>query len=269
MFDIRDGWHTYWRNPGDSGQATRLAWTLPPGFRAGPIEWTAPHRFRLAQLVNFGYAKRAVHLVQITAPASLSGRAPLTLHAKANWLVCSNLCIPESAELELTLPPSAKPGARDPAAEPLFAAARSELPQRAPAAAAARLDGGRLVLTLGADWGGALAEIESLSFVPYDDGVIEYAAPQIMTRGTVALTLSMKLGYQPPKAGPIRGLLFATQRNGPAGPPVPLEIAASFAATPAVAGTAAAQRFTDAAARPAPSRPSALSCCSRSSAVSC
>ncbi len=35
VFDIRDGWHTYWRNPGDSGQATRLAWTLPQGFRAG------------------------------------------------------------------------------------------------------------------------------------------------------------------------------------------------------------------------------------------
>jgi thiol:disulfide interchange protein DsbD len=22
--DIKDGWHTYWRNPGDSGEATKL-----------------------------------------------------------------------------------------------------------------------------------------------------------------------------------------------------------------------------------------------------
>ncbi len=201
--------------------------------------------------MNFGYAKRAVHLVKITAPATPSGRAPLTLRAKANWLVCSNLCIPESAELELTLPPSAKPGARDPAAEPLFAAARSELPRQAPAAATARLDGGRFVITLGADWGGALAEIESLSFVPYDDGVIEYVAPQTMTRGTGAVALSMKPGYQPPKAGPIRGLLFVTQRNGAGALPVPLEIAASFAAAPAAAETAAAHRFAGAAAHPA------------------
>ncbi len=67
-FDIRDGWHTYWRNPGDSGQATKLAWHLPPGFTAGDIVWTTPHRFEIPPLVNYGYAKHAVHLVQITAP---------------------------------------------------------------------------------------------------------------------------------------------------------------------------------------------------------
>jgi DsbC/DsbD-like thiol-disulfide interchange protein len=35
--DIREGWHTYWRNPGDSGEPTKLAWQLPPGFTAGDI----------------------------------------------------------------------------------------------------------------------------------------------------------------------------------------------------------------------------------------
>src|ERR1700680_3146769 len=46
-FNIRDGWHTYWRNPGDSGQATSLTWNLPPGFTAGDILWTTPHRLEL------------------------------------------------------------------------------------------------------------------------------------------------------------------------------------------------------------------------------
>src|SRR5262249_20837818 len=32
---IAPGWHTYWRNPGDSGEAIGLAWTLPRGFSAG------------------------------------------------------------------------------------------------------------------------------------------------------------------------------------------------------------------------------------------
>ena len=70
-FDIRDGWHTYWRNPGDSGQATQLAWQLPAGFSAGDIVWTTPHLFEVKPLVNYGYAKHAVHLVQITAPKDL------------------------------------------------------------------------------------------------------------------------------------------------------------------------------------------------------
>src|SRR5260370_8572949 len=45
-FDIRDGWHTYWRNPGDSGQATTLKWQLPPGFMAGEILRTTPPCFQ-------------------------------------------------------------------------------------------------------------------------------------------------------------------------------------------------------------------------------
>jgi len=83
-FNIRDGWHTYWRNPGDSGQATTLKWQLPPGFTAGDIVWTTPHRFEIPPLVNYGYAKHAVHLVNITAPRDLKAGAPIVLSAKAN-----------------------------------------------------------------------------------------------------------------------------------------------------------------------------------------
>src|SRR5271155_2532830 len=86
--DIRDGWHTYWRNPGDSGQATKLTWTLPSGLTAGDIVWTTPHRFEVAPLVNYGYAKHAMHLVKITAARDLApGNRKLA--AKASWLVCS------------------------------------------------------------------------------------------------------------------------------------------------------------------------------------
>src|SRR4029078_6340306 len=41
---IRPGWHTYWLNPGDAGEKTEIAWTLPPGFAAGPTQWPAPQR---------------------------------------------------------------------------------------------------------------------------------------------------------------------------------------------------------------------------------
>src|ERR1700734_1965123 len=75
-FDIRDGWHTYWRNPGDSGQATKLAWTLPAGLSAGDIVLTTPHRFEIAPLVNYGYAKHAMHLVKVTAAPDLKAGAP-------------------------------------------------------------------------------------------------------------------------------------------------------------------------------------------------
>jgi thiol:disulfide interchange protein len=240
--NIRDGWHTYWRNPGDSGEATTLAWQLPPGFKAGDIVWTTPHRFEVTPLANYGYAKHAVHLVQITAPADLHAGAPVTLTAKANWLVCSDVCIPESADLQLKLPTSAQPGAVDPADAALFTAARADIPNAAPAAASARVQGDKLIITLGKEWGATLPQIKTLAFFPYAEGGIEYAAPQTLTRSADAVELTVKVGYTPPQGGPIDGVLIATEQSGNDVVTVPMEIAAAFTGSSAAgpAGTAAA-----------------------------
>lgn len=236
-FNIREGWHTYWRNPGDSGQATKLAWTLPAGLTAGDIVWTTPHRFEIAPLINYGYAKHAMHLVKVTASPDLKTDAPLDVAAKATWLVCSDVCIPESADLKLQLPVKSTV-AIDPAAAPLFAAARGELPSAEPAATSAKIRDGQLVLTLGKDWGATLPQIETLAFYPYDEGGIEYAAPQTLTRRGDAVELAMKIGYQPPQAGPIRGVLLATEQSGKETIAVPIEIAAVFGGAASAGGGA-------------------------------
>jgi len=226
--NIRDGWHTYWRNPGDSGQATTLKWQLPPGFTAGDIVWAAPHRFEIPPLVNYGYAKHAVHLVNITAPQGLQAGAAIVLAAKAGWLVCSDVCIPENAELQLKLPVSASSGAIDPADAGLFTGARSELPSAQLAPTTARFQGDKLVIALGKDWGATLPQIKSLAFFPYDEGGIEYAAPQTLTRSQDAVELAMKVGYQPPEGGTVRGVLLATEQSGNDTVTVPMEISANL-----------------------------------------
>src|SRR5450631_3216491 len=239
-FDIRDGWHTYWRNPGDSGQATALHWTLPAGVTAADIVWTAPHRFELPPLVNYGYAKHAMHLVQITAARDLKAGTPLELAAQASWLVCADVCIPESAQLQLRLPVNAAGGAVDPAVAPLFAAARAELPSAEPAATGARIDGNRLVLTLGREWGATLSQINALAFYPYDDIGIEYAAPQTLRRSRDSVELALKIAGKASQSTQIRGVLLATVQNGAGTDSVPIEIAATLPATGGAAPGAAA-----------------------------
>jgi thiol:disulfide interchange protein DsbD len=231
--NIRDGWHTYWRNPGDSGQATALRWQLPPGFTAGEILWTTPHRFEIPPLVNYGYAKHAVHLVKITAPQDLKPGSPIVLAAHASWLVCADVCIPEDADLQLKLPVDGRlvnggSGGVDPTAAALFAVARSELPSQEPAATTARVENGQLVIELGKAWGATLTQIKALTFFPYDDGSIEYAAPQMLTRGADSLDLAIKVGFQPPTGGTVRGVLQATEQSGTQSTTVPIEIAARF-----------------------------------------
>jgi len=260
--DIREGWHTYWRNPGDSGQATQLAWTLPAGVTAGNIVWTAPHRFEIPPLVNYGYARHAMHLVQITAAPDLKPGGTADLAAKASWLVCADVCIPEDAALHLRLPVRSAAGAADPAVAKLFESARADLPASAPASSEAAMRDGRLVMILGRDWGATLSQIKTLAFYPYDDGIIEYGAPQTLTRKDGSIELSMKLGYQPPKAGPVRGVLIATEQSGTSDISVPVEISAGLA--PGAAGPTAekAPRFVPmhagAAAAPAPEETTSL-----------
>jgi len=112
----------------------------------------------------------------------------------------------------------------------LFTAARGELPSAQLAATTARIAGGRLIVTLGKEWGATLAQIKALEFFPYDEGGIEYAAPQALTRGKSSLELAMKLGDQPPKAGTVRGVLLATEQNGSDSVVVPMEISAALSA---------------------------------------
>jgi len=181
---VKPGWHVYWRNPGDSGLPTEIAWHLPPGFSAGAIDWPAPQRFVVGGLANYGYTGTADLLVPIAVPAALPG-GPLTLRAEASWLVCADICIPGGAKLALDLPPGT--GAPDPDAAALFAAARRRLPQPAPFAAQFSAAGRDYRLFLPGVDGGSRIE-----FFPYDGNLIDHAAePRIEpSAGGVTLVLA-------------------------------------------------------------------------------
>jgi len=97
------GWHTYWRNPGDSGEPTAIEWKLPPGYSAGGILWPAPQRLPAAHLMNYGYENEVLLPVDIAVPSGATGTATLAAHAR--WLVCSEeRCVPEDASFMLDLP---------------------------------------------------------------------------------------------------------------------------------------------------------------------
>ena len=120
-------WHTYWRNPGDSGEPTQLEWRLPPGVTAGPMQWPAPWRLPAGPLMNFGYEDEVLHLVDVAVPANATGKIALAAHAR--WLVCNpERCIPEVGEVGLELPVGA--GGATPWAGAI-ARARGALPVKA------------------------------------------------------------------------------------------------------------------------------------------
>jgi thiol:disulfide interchange protein DsbD len=109
---LNPGWHTYWINPGDSGITPQLDWTLPNGFTAGATQYLAPDRERVGPLVDYAYDTDAHYLVAITPPPILRAGTVSILALKASWLVCKDICVPESGGLSLSLPAGdmAEPG---------------------------------------------------------------------------------------------------------------------------------------------------------------
>ena len=99
-------WHTYWRNPGDSGLPTQLEFTLPPGLEVGPVIWPLPQKLSAGTLTNYGFDGDALLAVAVKVTpayrAPMHGQLPVQLHA--NWLVCRLECIPQEADLALQLP---------------------------------------------------------------------------------------------------------------------------------------------------------------------
>lgn len=102
--EIEEHWHTYYKNPGDSGLATSVKWELPEGFEAGEIRWPDPKRLPFGPLTNFGYEGTVLHVFTISPPASLEPGSRIVLKARGDWLVCKEICLPGSADLELELP---------------------------------------------------------------------------------------------------------------------------------------------------------------------
>jgi thiol:disulfide interchange protein DsbD len=128
--EMARGWHTYWRNPGDSGLPTRVRWQLSAGFEAGEIRWPYPVRLSTGPLVSFGCEHEVLLPVEVRLPPSMAGRE-VRIAARVDWLECLEACVPGKVELSLTLPvhDEASPGPH----AALFARAHRRLPARDPA----------------------------------------------------------------------------------------------------------------------------------------
>ena len=101
-FEIDDGWHTYWRNPGDAGLPPEIHWSVPQDVTPGELLYPIPERIRFGDLTVFGYYDAVDFLIPITVAST--ERPSAVLSARVSWLVCETLCIPEGTDLTLSLP---------------------------------------------------------------------------------------------------------------------------------------------------------------------
>lgn len=224
---IQPGWHTYWRNPGDSGGPTTLDWTLPAGVSAGDIIWPLPERQRLQSLMNFGYSDDVYLPVPIEIPASARPGDALRLTADVLFMVCSDqMCVPDEMTLALALPVRDGVAPLTPIHGEKIRIAVEEAPRPADIEARAAWADGVLTLTA---TGGPLAGRAPrwAYFFPFEGGVIDHAAPQAGERGEAGLALDLAPGrgltangLRAPLAGVLATDLGAWEISAEPGPPL-------------------------------------------------
>ncbi len=214
---IRPGWHTYWRNPGDSGAPTSLKWDLPDGFSASDIQWPYPERVPYGPLMNFGYEDEVVFPIQITVPDEISA-SEIRLKAKGRWLVCADICIPESGDLELTLPVNRGTPAIAQENIDLFREAREKIPMSLsghPGMIAEKSFQGDAIAIHVQMSGLEASRILSVDYFPYEEGVLDFPAKQNLVMTADGFELNLKAGYDfNPETSTLDGILVITEDSG-------------------------------------------------------
>jgi len=225
---LDEGWHVYWKNPGDSGMPPSVDWKLPAGWKISPILWPKPHRIENDGIINYAYENEVLLLFRVT-PGRQVGTA--NIKGTAKWLICREVCLTASEPLSLTLPVAAQSQESATWGRPL-SAAEEALPKAVPDLRPKASRSGnsvRLQVTLP----DSLRGKEGVQFFSAD-GFISPGAPQKMSQDGNATVLNLIVSeYSEGKVNRLKGLLVAPDgtewREGTAAADidVPLETGAS------------------------------------------
>lgn len=101
---MKPHWHTYWVNPGESGEATTVKITGPAGFEFGPVQWPLPKAMESFGAITYGYEDEVLLLVPVKVTKPLGADASPVFDADVKWLACHDTCIEGSAKLSLKVP---------------------------------------------------------------------------------------------------------------------------------------------------------------------
>ncbi len=243
-------WHTYWINPG-TGLPTTLSWELPAGWKAGDIQWPAPHVLRDSHgnVVGSGYEDELFLPVTLTPPADLKPGDKVELKAAADWLMCEDVCVPGAAKLSLTLPVAAEAAQPDAKWHDKISATIAALPRALPEwKTSAWHDAKTVTLTVTPatpSSGGAPAWKDPHFFS--EDGFVDFEKPQTVTPdGKGGFTLTMVMSAEAEKTAKKLVGVVTTDGSWLANAILRgMSVAADFSATaPAGAATSSAQPTT-------------------------
>lgn len=200
------GWHTYWVNPGDTGLAPTFHWNLPDGVTVGDVAWPAPEKLPAFGLMSYGYAGETVLSLPLHNASGLKPGDVLPIKAHVDFLVCADVCVPESLDVALDLKVGPLASGTDAGR---IAAAQKALPQPAPAGRVS-LNGDTVELGFTNAKDSHFTDPRGAWFFPAQPNLIAAAADQTADVGGDGFTLRVKAAGASLPDGPLSGVLTFT-----------------------------------------------------------
>jgi suppressor for copper-sensitivity B len=99
-FTLDPGWHIYWRSPGGAGLPPEVSWEGSRNLAASELSWPRPTRYELLGIETLAYSERVIFPVTVEAKHP---SAPIAMVADVNFLICAEICIPDTGTVSLTL----------------------------------------------------------------------------------------------------------------------------------------------------------------------
>ena len=184
-FNLDKGWHTYWINPGDSGDPASFNWDLPEGFNISKPIWPTPELIPYPPLTTFGYTDELKLLFRLSLPEQFDEINKFSVISK--WLVCADVCIPQEGKVNFVL---TKGSSNDFSIQNiLIDDVRSSIPQSINQKVSSKIERGILTLNL-SDFG---SDIEDAYFFPFEENIIDYSFNQKLEKNFDEIKLNINL----------------------------------------------------------------------------
>ncbi|WND02199.1 protein-disulfide reductase DsbD family protein [Temperatibacter marinus] len=206
----KEGWYTYWENPGDSGAKNIFEWTVPEGVTVSAAAYEAPKRIPYTGLMTYGYKRPSTVLFTVDIMSNYTAKS-LPISLEAEWLVCEEECIPQYGSFKLNIP--VEKAIPNEAAADTIASFSTHQPEIS-------WWDSRLIIN---DTSSALTiemseeEIKDYTeayFFPKEDGVFTYSAPQTVVGMAEGLVLNAERSNSLNKPEQVTGILFLKTAKG-------------------------------------------------------
>ncbi len=205
---MEPAWHVYWSNPGDAGLPTRLTWDLPAGFSVSEFQWPYPERVVTPPLIAYGYSGEVYLLFDLQAPQDLQVGTTVTLKARADWLVCKNVCLPGNADLQISLPVKNENTAVNKKWITAFTKTRAKLPIKNSGWQIEAAVRDTLLTIQATPPPGMTVNLHEIEFCPFEEGIIENSVmPEFKRHGETYRLIFRVFKYREEPLTKISGVL--------------------------------------------------------------